>query len=96
MGNSLAMAWAMAWACSGLGSRTATSMSTVSGGVVAVTWLAMSPVTPTASATGARMRGVVSSCAYDLTRCWVKVLPWSRAPLSSDPVVDTKNWVRDS
>ena len=71
-------------------------MSTVSGGVVAVTWSARSPVASTDSATGARIRGVVSSWAYDFTRCWVKVLPWSRAPLSSEPVVDTKNWVRDS
>ena len=45
-GNSLAMASPIAWAWAGSVSRTATSMSTVSGGVVAVTWSAMSPVTP--------------------------------------------------
>ena len=44
LGNSLAIAVAIALACAGLLSRTATSMSTVSGGVVAVTWSAMSPV----------------------------------------------------
>ena len=37
VGKPSAIAVAMAWACAGLLSRTATSMSTVSGGVVAVT-----------------------------------------------------------
>ena len=62
-GNSVAMASPMAWARAGSVSRTATSMSTVSGGVVARTWPATSPVTPTDAATGPSTRGVVSSCA---------------------------------
>ena len=56
-GNSLAMASPIAWAWAGSVSRTATSMSTVSGGVVAVTWSAMSPVTPTDGRDGRKDAG---------------------------------------
>jgi len=90
----LATAWAIAAACCGEWSLTLTLMRTVSSGASAVISSARSfgvVLRPSPSMTGCSTVWLVTMSAYDLTRCWVKLLPCNREVGSCVPEVETNS-----
>ena len=95
--NSWLTALAMSRARDGEVLSTATLISTVSSGADAVIWSASLSgvvVRPSRLITGCRTSGEVTICAYDFTRCWVKIPPWAAsARLSEDDCAETNSCV---
>ncbi|TWG87365.1 hypothetical protein L603_001000000650 [Cellulosimicrobium cellulans J34] len=92
-----AVALATSAASWGDSSVAVTSMSAVSSGESARTRCASeaaSSVRPSSSTTGSSTRGLVASSTYDLTWRTVKLEPWSRSVVVSEPCTDTYTWDR--
>ena len=78
---------------------TLTFSNTVSSGLSIVTWPASwAEVVGSLSSwiTPSNTDGLVTMSAYDLTRCWMKVLPWVMSETfesESEAETETKSWV---